>query len=139
MAQILAMIVNERQGDWDAHLPHADFGYNNSVSAATGLASNEVQMKRLPCLPLTVLDRKVRSETPKSRSQPARVCRPGCRLPAKLVRSSPRTTRPQRSPRRTSQLGAVRWAQATPHLRHRWLGVDLQHRRYHPARDQSGH
>ena len=42
MAQMLAMVVNERQGDWDLRLPHVGFAYNNSVSAATGLTPNEV-------------------------------------------------------------------------------------------------
>ena len=36
MAQMLAMVDNERQDDWDIHLPHVEFAYNNSVSAATG-------------------------------------------------------------------------------------------------------
>ena len=57
MAQMLAMVVKERQDDWDAQLPRVEFTYNNSVSAATGLAHNEVHMGRLPCLPLTVFDR----------------------------------------------------------------------------------
>ena len=57
MAQMLAVVVNEGQDDWDLHLPHVDFAYNNSVSAATGLAPNEVHMGRLSCLPLTVFDR----------------------------------------------------------------------------------
>ena len=57
MAQMLAMVVNERQDGWDVHLPHVEFAYNNSVSAATGLAPNEVHMGRLPRLPLTVFDR----------------------------------------------------------------------------------
>ena len=57
MAQMLAMVVNERQDEWDLHLPHAEFACNNPVSAATGLASNEVHMGRLPRLPLTVFDR----------------------------------------------------------------------------------
>ena len=56
MAQMLAMVVNERQDDWDAHLPHVEFAYNNSVSAAAGLAPNEVHMNRLPRLPLTVFE-----------------------------------------------------------------------------------
>jgi hypothetical protein len=56
MAQMLAMVVNERQDDWDIHLPHVEFAYNNSVSAATGLAPNEVHMARLPRFPLTVFD-----------------------------------------------------------------------------------
>ena len=57
MGQFLAMIVNERQDDWDLHLPHVEFAYNNSVSAATGLAPNEVHMGRLPRILLTVFDR----------------------------------------------------------------------------------
>ena len=57
MAQMLAMVVNERQDDWDLHLPHVEFAYNNSVTAATGLAPNEVHMGRLPRLPLTVFNR----------------------------------------------------------------------------------
>ena len=54
---MLAMVVNERQDGWDLHLPHVEFAYNNSVSAATGLAPNKVHMGRLPRLPLTVFDR----------------------------------------------------------------------------------
>ena len=53
----LAMVDNERQDDWDAELPHVEFAYNNSTSAATRLAPNEVHMARLPRLPLTILDR----------------------------------------------------------------------------------
>ena len=40
MAQMLAMVCNEHQNDWDVHLPHVEYSYNNSVSAATGLAPN---------------------------------------------------------------------------------------------------
>ena len=57
MAQMLAMICNEHQNDWDAHIPRVEYAYNNSVSAATGLAPNEVHIGRLPHLPLTVFDR----------------------------------------------------------------------------------
>ena len=56
LAQMLAMVVNERQDNWDEHLPHVEFAYNNSVSAATGLSPNEVHMARLPRYPLTVFD-----------------------------------------------------------------------------------
>ena len=42
VAQMLSMVVNERQDDWDKQLPHVESAYNNSVSAATGLAPNEV-------------------------------------------------------------------------------------------------
>ena len=57
MAQMLAVVANERQDDWDPNLPHVEFAYNNSVSAATGPAPNEIRMSRLPRLPLTVFDR----------------------------------------------------------------------------------
>ena len=57
MVQMLAMVCNEHQNDWDVHLPHVEDTYRNSVSAATGLAPNEVHIGRLPRLPLTVFDR----------------------------------------------------------------------------------
>ena len=58
MAKMLAMVVNERQDDWELRLHHVEFAKNNSVSAATALAPNEVRMGRLPRLPLTVFERK---------------------------------------------------------------------------------
>ena len=57
MAQMLAVVANERQDDWGLHLPHVEFAYNNSGSAATSLAPNEVHMGRLPRFPLTGFDR----------------------------------------------------------------------------------
>ena len=36
MAQKLAMVGNEKQNDRDIQLPHVEFAYKNSVSAATG-------------------------------------------------------------------------------------------------------
>ena len=57
MGHMLAMVVNERQDGWELHLPRVEFAYNNSVSAVTGLAPNEVHMGRLPRLLLTVFDR----------------------------------------------------------------------------------
>ena len=57
MLQMLAMVVNERQDYWDLQLHHVEFTYNNSVSAATGLAPNEVHMGRLPRFPLTAFER----------------------------------------------------------------------------------
>ena len=51
IAQMLAMVVNERRDDWDLQLPHVEFAYNNSVSAATGLAPNEFHMGRLQVSP----------------------------------------------------------------------------------------
>ncbi|CAB1106512.1 unnamed protein product [Ectocarpus sp. CCAP 1310/34] len=57
MAQMLAVVVNEQQNDWDIHLPHVEFAYNNSVNQSTGLAPNEIHIGRIPRLPLSVFDR----------------------------------------------------------------------------------
>ena len=54
---MLAMVCNEHQNDWNVHPPHVEYTYNNSVSAATGVAPNEVHLERLPRLPLAVFDR----------------------------------------------------------------------------------
>ena len=54
IAQMLAMVVNERQDNWDVHLPHVEFAYNNSANAVTGLAPNEVHMNRLRRLSLAI-------------------------------------------------------------------------------------
>ena len=57
MAKILAMVCNEHQSVWGAHLSQVEYAYNNPASAATGLASNEVYIGRLLRLPLAVFDR----------------------------------------------------------------------------------
>ena len=57
MVPKLAMLVNELENNWDEQLPHVELGDNKSVSAATGLAPNEVHMGRLPRLPLTIFER----------------------------------------------------------------------------------
>ena len=80
MAQMLAMVCNEHQNNWDVHLPHVEYAYNNSVSAATGLAPNEVHIGRLPRLPLTVFDRSYGSSHQSPRS--TRLLRPRSRPPA---------------------------------------------------------
>jgi len=56
LAQMLSMVGNEQQNDWDVLLPHVSSAYNNSVNAATGLAPNEIHIGRLPRLPLSVLE-----------------------------------------------------------------------------------
>ncbi|CAB1115322.1 unnamed protein product [Ectocarpus sp. CCAP 1310/34] len=56
MAQMLAVVVNEQQHDWDVHLPHVEFAYNNSANQSTGLAPNEIHIGRIPRLPLSVFD-----------------------------------------------------------------------------------
>ena len=54
---MVAMVCNKHQNDWDVHLHHVEYAYNNSVSAVTGLAPNEVYIGRLPRPPLTVFNR----------------------------------------------------------------------------------
>ena len=51
VAQMLAIVVNDRQDDLDLRLPHVEFAYNNMVSAATSLPPNEVHMGRLHVSP----------------------------------------------------------------------------------------
>ena len=55
--EILVMVVNMLQTNWDEELSYVEFAYNNSVSAATGLVPNEVHMGRFPLLPLTISER----------------------------------------------------------------------------------
>ena len=57
MAQILAMIVNERKDDWDVQLPHVAFDLNDSASAATGSAPVEVHTNRLLRSHIIIIER----------------------------------------------------------------------------------
>eukprot|EP00752_Nemacystus_decipiens_P004782 g4353.t1 len=54
MAQMLSVVVNEPQTDWDLQLPHVEAAYNNSENAATGLTPNDVHIGRTPRLPLSL-------------------------------------------------------------------------------------
>ena len=54
---MLAMVVNEQHYDWDLQLPHVEFAYNISVSAATGLSPNGIHIGRLPRLSVMVFER----------------------------------------------------------------------------------
>ena len=83
MAQALAMADNEVQNNGDDQLPHVEFGYNNSISAATGLAPNEIHMGRLPPLPRTIF---VRRRPLELGPRPLRIVRLGDRPPAAHVR-----------------------------------------------------
>ena len=56
LAQMLSLVISEQQDDWDEWLPYAVQAYNNSVSAATGLAPNEIYLERMPRLPMTIID-----------------------------------------------------------------------------------
>lgn len=54
MAQMLSMLVNDSQNDWDLHLSHAMLSYNNSVNAATDHSQIELPLGRYPRLPIIV-------------------------------------------------------------------------------------
>ena len=56
LAQMLSLVISEQQDDWDEWLPYVVQAYNNSVSAATGLAPNEIHLGRMPRLPITAID-----------------------------------------------------------------------------------
>ena len=56
LAQMLSLVISEQQDDWDEGLPYVVQAYNNSVSAATRLAPNEIHLGRMPRLPMTVID-----------------------------------------------------------------------------------
>ena len=56
LGQMLSLVISEQQDDWDEWLPYGVQAYNNSVSAATGLAPNEIHLGRMPRLPMTIID-----------------------------------------------------------------------------------
>eukprot|EP00752_Nemacystus_decipiens_P017591 g15764.t1 len=54
MAQMLSVVVNEPQTDWDLQLPHVQAVCNGSDNVATGLAPNDAHVGRTPRLPLSL-------------------------------------------------------------------------------------
>lgn len=53
MVQILAMVVNERQLDWDAELPYVEDAYNNAVSISVGSRAFRSQSLVVPMAAVT--------------------------------------------------------------------------------------
>ena len=53
-AQMLSLVISEQQDEWDEWLPFLVQACNNSVSAASGLAKNEMYLGRMPQLPMTI-------------------------------------------------------------------------------------
>ena len=87
MAQMLAMVCNEHQNNWDAHLPYVEYAYNNSVSAATGLAPNEGHIGRLSRPPPHRLRPLLRRRPPEPRPRPSRLLRPCPRTATTCLRA----------------------------------------------------
>lgn len=52
-AQVLAIVINQRQDDWHIHLSHVDFACKYP---ATGLARNEVHLSRIPDISLAIFE-----------------------------------------------------------------------------------
>ena len=77
VAQMLAMVVNEKQDDWDVHLPHVEFACNNSISAAFSASPSPSSNTITP-------------ETAKASPPPPEILRPRCRLPTKVSLVNPK-------------------------------------------------
>ena len=58
LCQMLSHLSVDNQTKWDELLLHAIAAYNDSVSRGTGLAPNEVHVRRYPRLPMTILERR---------------------------------------------------------------------------------
>ena len=56
LCQMLSHLIADNQTNWDELLLHAIAAHNNSVSRGTGLAPNEVHIRRYPRLPMTILE-----------------------------------------------------------------------------------
>ena len=56
LAQMLSLVISEQHDDWHEWLHYVVQAYNNSVSAATELAPNEIHLGRMPRLPMTIID-----------------------------------------------------------------------------------
>ena len=127
MAQMLAMVCNEHQNDWDYHLPHVEYAYNNSVSAATGLAPNEVHIGRLPRLPSpSLIDRTVAPRPSEPRPRPTHLLRPRSRASTTRLRTCARTARPHRCSSKRAQFRCLRCPPPPPQI-HGWrMGMGLR-------------
>ena len=135
MAQMLAMVCNKHKNDWDAHLPHVEYAYNNSVNAATGLAPNEVHIGRLPRLPLAVFDRSHGG----ARQSPDRDHLAYCDLARERQQRAYELVREQHALTTTRINGSNSTLSdallSRPKYIRRWrLGMGLQHSRHNPTR-----
>ena len=135
LALLLTTVGDVEQNYWDLQPPHVESAHNNSVSATTGLASNEVQICRLPRNPLPIFDLPKGWSTSKRQPRPAslhqpRHCPPTTRLPRRPG------TRHLRIASRPPQRPHHGRPPPIPSVHHRWLGVDPQLRCHHPPRCQ---
>ena len=112
-------------------MPQVELAYNDYVSAAIGLAPNEVHMNRLPRLPLTIFEHRYA----RGHQSPARDHLEYGDLAADRLRRAYALARAQHAltcfPGGAPYFSALGRTQATPYLHRRWLGMDLKHRGYH--------
>lgn len=54
---MFALVYNEYHNDCDVHLSHVEYAQTTSVQAPTGLAPNEVHIRRPQHLPFTLFSR----------------------------------------------------------------------------------
>lgn len=55
LQQYLRSYINQKQTNWDLHLPLAEFAYNSSTQSSTGFAPFHVVYGSLPRLPVTLV------------------------------------------------------------------------------------
>ena len=131
MAQMLAMVCNEHQNDWDVHLPHVEYAYNDSVSAATGLAPNEVHIGRLPRFPLAVFDRShgvAHQSLDRNHLDYCDLAR------ERQLRARSRTARPHSCSHQRAQLHPLERAPGPTQIRSWRLDMGIQRSRHNPTR-----
>ena len=106
----LAMVVNKRKDVWNSPLPHVEFSFNSSVSAATDFTPNEVRMGRLPRLSLPRFSNAMESPHTRglARDHLPRPPRTGDGPPTPSVQSRPRAPCPHRFARCPPKLCTAR-------------------------------
>ena len=95
------MVGTERQDDWNLEIPRVQIACDNSVSAATGLAPNEVlfcnlikvHTSKIQCLLLTIFERSSISGHHEFSPRSAGILRPGDGPPPALARHRSRAYR----------------------------------------------
>ena len=59
LAQMLSLVISEQHDHWNEWLPNVVQSYNSFLSAATGLAPNEIHLGCMHRLPMTIIEKYV--------------------------------------------------------------------------------
>lgn len=109
-------------------LPHIEFAYKNSVSAATRLAPKEVYSGRFPRLPFATFHlSNISGHHSLDYVKKTGLLGASRRLPTPPQRPSPRATRPYRLPPRTPQLSTIHYPSRRASVRSWWLRLGVQY------------